>query len=498
MLVLPVSQIGHFLALGTRFVTLIGALACTSLTILPNDTFALDRQSFDDELAPWNLFSVEQDIHLGNESAIRIEEVVQLVKEPKLNEYFSRLGDRLASTLLQTQFAFSFKLIADESLHAFSFPGGPVYCTTGMMAAAESEAQLASLVAHQIAHIILRDTTSKASRMKRFRVRAAMVVASTGEKSLLESLGEIDLNLVPSSELMHFDTDSERRTVVLAAKLMAEAGFEPREADIFFQNLQIEHGEVAAFYLSRHPLLNIDDPTSSQALQEKATRVVSKRKFRRLRKQAAAIQVESEQLESLVNWRPPERKSITSSGSRITYLTSVYSFSYPAAWRQAKSTEPDRFLVTPKGDAVRLANGEDLVTAGIIAGLTAPENQTRSGQNGLLELVGEIRPGLTMIGGLEHVAVGSRTLKGIILEGLSPVSGEHEMAWMVSASLADRDFYLLMVAPASEFLQMQPEFDVILGSIEFSGHPVKGQMDVRGQDGIRSQDGTVIQPQVTE
>jgi len=498
MISLPIIQIGHFLALGVKFVTLVCAFACVSSTILPNNIFANSKQASDDAEA-WNLFSVGQDIQLGNESATRFEKAVQLVQDPKLNGYFAHLGDRLTSTLPQDSFPFSFKLVADGALHAFSFPGGPVYCTAGMMAAAESEAQLAGLVAHQIAHIILRDATSKASRMKRFRVRAAMVVASTGEKSLLESLEEIDLYLIPSSQLMHFDTDSERLAIALAAKLMVEAGYEPREADIFFRNLQINHGEVAAFYLSRHLLLNIDDPTSSQTFQGKTSRVVSKRKFRRLRNKAAAIQVESVQLESLVNWRPPERKKTASTGSRITYLTSSYSFSYPAAWRQANSIEPDRFQVSPKGDAVRLANGEDLVTAGVIAGVTDPVNhQAKPGKNGLLELVGKIRPGLAMVGELEHVAVDSRAFEGIILEGLSPVSGEREMAWMVRANLIGRVFYLLMVAPNSVFQQLQPEFDAILASINFSGHPLKGQMDVRSQDGVPSQDGTVIQPQVTE
>jgi len=493
-----IRRLRHFLSLGARYATLIGALACASTTLSLETTLAYGQQSSGNDAAGWNLFSVEQDIQLGNESAAHFEKAVQLVQNPKLNNYFKNLGSRLTSTLPQESFPFSFTLIADGSLHAFSFPGGPVYCTAGMMSAAENEAQLAGLIAHQMAHILLRDATSTASRMKRFRIRAAMVAASTGEKSLLDSLGEIDLYLTPGSVLMRFDTDSEQQVVALATKLMVEGGYDPLEAEVFFQNLQKKHGEMAALYLSRHPLLNIDALKSSQALQGKPYRVISKRKFRRLRSQAAAIQIESEQLESLVNWQPPERKSIASSGPRIIYLTNNYSLSYPAVWRQAKSTVPDRFQVTPKGDSVRLANGEDLVNTGVIAGMIDQSSDVHTGKNGLLELVGEIRPELTMIGGLEHETVDSQKFEGIALEGLSPVSGKREVAWMVRASLADRIFYLLMVAPANNFVQMQPEFDAILASIKFGGYPIKGQIDSRSQDGIHSQDGPVIQPQVTE
>jgi len=461
-------RIGHFLVLGGKYIILISALACASITALPGNAVTTEKQAPADDAAGWNLFSIEQDIQLGNESADRFEEAVQLVQDPKLNDYFNRLGDRLTSTLPQEHFPFSFRLIADGSLHAFSFPGGPVYCTAGMMAAAENEAQLAGLVAHQMAHIVLRDATSTASRMKRFRVRAAMAVASTGKKSLLDSLGEIGLYLTPGSELMRYDTESEIRATTLAAKLMAEAGYKPLEADIFFQNLQMKHDEMSEFYLARHPVLDLDDLATSQAMQGKPSRLVSKRKYRRLRKQAAAIQATSEQLEALVNWQPPEQEQVASAGPREIYIASSYSFSYPTAWKEVKSSGADKFQVTPKGGAVRLANGERMVTVGVIAGPIDPGKQTRPGKNRLLELVEEIRPGLTMVSGLERITTDSRPLEGMVLEGLSPVSGERETVWIVSARLADRVFYLLMVAPEKGFAQMQPEFDAILASIEFS------------------------------
>src|SRR5210317_526649 len=141
MILLPIGRISHSLVLSARYVMLIGVLTCAISTNL-SDAFALDKKASYDDSAGWNLFSVEQDIQLGNESAARFEAAIQLVQETRLNDYFSRLGKHLVATLPQPHFPFSFKLIADERLQAFSFPGGPVYCTAGMMAVAEHEAQL--------------------------------------------------------------------------------------------------------------------------------------------------------------------------------------------------------------------------------------------------------------------------------------------------------------------------------------------------------------------
>jgi predicted Zn-dependent protease len=83
-------------------------LTCLILTMMSEGSFAGDKQLSADDAASWNLFSVEQDTQLGKESASRFEEAIQLVQDPKLNNYFSRLGTQLASAIPQTRFPFSF------------------------------------------------------------------------------------------------------------------------------------------------------------------------------------------------------------------------------------------------------------------------------------------------------------------------------------------------------------------------------------------------------
>src|SRR5690606_35776117 len=105
------------------------------------------------ELKPgWNLFSKEQDVQLGREAAAEIEKQVAVVNDAQLNSYIRRIGERLAATPEAGGFPYTFEVVADKSINAFALPGGPTYVHTGLIAAAENEAQLAGVVAHEISH----------------------------------------------------------------------------------------------------------------------------------------------------------------------------------------------------------------------------------------------------------------------------------------------------------------------------------------------------------
>jgi len=484
MAMMQSGRISHFLAGGGRSIVLASFLLSASIETWSGNSVLSEIQVSIADTAGWNLFSVEQDMQLGSESAARLEENVLVVQESELSDFFDRLGARLSRSVRHEFPSLSYRLIADESLHAFAFPGGPLYCSTGMMAAAESEAQLAGLVAHLLAHIVLRDSTSKASLADRFRVRAAMAAASTGKKTLLTSLEEISLYLRPGSDLMRYDTDYEKRADWIAENLMVEAGYDPAAGQSFFKQLHDNHAERATFFLQRHPVQEIAASRGSPSVQGNSSPLVSKRKFRRLRKQAASIQRQNGGLESFVNWQPISEQAPVPSGPREVYLTSRYSVSYSAAWSQAKSSEKDLFQATPKGGAIRQAGGMRVVNTGVIAGTTALDDPIQAGRDQLVGQVAEIRPGLALIGKLEHAIPASKPLEGLVFRGKSPSSDEPEVVWAIGARLPDRMFFLLLIAPEKSFEELEPEFEKIIESVEFFAYPANGQVGVRGQEGF--------------
>src|ERR1041384_1096810 len=104
------------------------------------------------EIKPgFNLFSREQDIELGRESSKEAEKKLQLVQDsPQLESYVSQLGSRLAKLSDAPDYPYTFRVVADKSVNAFALPGGPIYVHTATISAAENEAQLAGVMAHEI------------------------------------------------------------------------------------------------------------------------------------------------------------------------------------------------------------------------------------------------------------------------------------------------------------------------------------------------------------
>src|SRR6266852_2908260 len=112
-----------------------------------------------------NFYSVEKEIALGKQLAEEVRRQSKLVDDPMIGEYVNRIGQNLVRNSDAT-IPFSFQVIEGEQLNAFAFPGGFVFVYTGLIEAAESEAELAGAMAHEIAHVAARHITRQETRGK--------------------------------------------------------------------------------------------------------------------------------------------------------------------------------------------------------------------------------------------------------------------------------------------------------------------------------------------
>src|SRR5690606_32776504 len=118
-----------------------------------------------DPLKPgFNQFSRDQDIDLGRQAAAEIKQQVDVVKNDTLQNYIRGLGLRLARQPEAEDYPYEFTLINEGSINAFALPGGPIFIHSGLLAAADTEAQLVGVMSHEIAHVALRHGTSQASK----------------------------------------------------------------------------------------------------------------------------------------------------------------------------------------------------------------------------------------------------------------------------------------------------------------------------------------------
>jgi len=93
----------------------------------------------------FNLFSKEQDVQLGQESAAQVRKQMTVIQDPVLTAYVTRVGKRLMASreAQESGFPFTFEVVADPSINAFALPGGPMFINTGLLRAVDNEAQLA-------------------------------------------------------------------------------------------------------------------------------------------------------------------------------------------------------------------------------------------------------------------------------------------------------------------------------------------------------------------
>ena len=103
--------------------------------------------------AGFNLFTPEQDVELGDESAGEITRQVVLLRDERANAYVQKLGEKIAAGAPGYRFPYRFVVVVSPEVNAFALPGGYVFINTGAIEAAHSEGELAGILAHEAIHV---------------------------------------------------------------------------------------------------------------------------------------------------------------------------------------------------------------------------------------------------------------------------------------------------------------------------------------------------------
>lgn len=227
----------------------------------------------------FNLFSKEQDVQLGRETAAEVRKQMTLANDPFLNEYVNRVGRRLVASqeAQESRFPFSFEVVADPSINAFALPGGPMFINTGLLKAVDNEAQLAGVMGHEMSHVILRHGTNQASKRNLIQLPAVLAAQMAGNSSMMGQLAQLGIGLGANSVFLKFSRSAESQADLMGSHLMAEAGYDPMEMARFFTKLSAQgggaRGEVAQFF-SDHP-----NPDNREKAIEQEARVLPQQKY---------------------------------------------------------------------------------------------------------------------------------------------------------------------------------------------------------------------------
>jgi len=227
----------------------------------------------------FNLFSKEQDVQLGEETAAQVRKQMTVISDPVLTAYVNRVGKRLVASQEATEsgFPFSFEVVADPSINAFALPGGHMFINTGLLRAVDSEAQLAGVMGHEMSHVILRHGTNQVSKANLIELPAALAAQMAGKGSMMAQLAQLGIGLGANSVLLKFSRNAESQADLMGSHLMSEAGYDPMEMAHFFNKLGSPGkgmaGNVAQF-MSDHP-----NPDNRERAIEQEARLLPQQKY---------------------------------------------------------------------------------------------------------------------------------------------------------------------------------------------------------------------------
>jgi len=422
-----------------------------------------------DPLKPgYNVYSKEQDIQLGQEAAAQIKQQANIVQNSALQEYVNRIGQRLASAPEADGYPYSFTVINEPGINAFALPGGPIFVHADLIEAADNEAQVAGVMAHEIAHVALRHGTNQASKSQLIQLPAVLAGAVIGDGSLLGQLGQLGLGLGVNSILLRYSRDAETEADALGARLMAEAGYNPIEMARFFEKLEAEGGSRAPQFLSSHP-----NPGNRMKAVEAEIQTLPQHQygfsvgsFQQMKTVAAKLpepkQRPQQQAASASAGPPP-----APTGGFQTYQADRFALAYPRGWETFGDRQSRVLTIAPRQGLVQTASGGVSLGYGAVLSYFTPNSRNLSAATN--ELIAQLRQANTSMRATGQRQVNVAGNPGLLtnMVSASPYGGT-ERDVVLTVMRPEGLFYMVFVSPEQSSAQLGDTFNQMLQSIRFN------------------------------
>lgn len=432
-----------------------------------------------------NFFSPEQDIEMGRQSAEQIMRETPMLNDQQISSYVSQLGAKLAAKAAGEKFPYQFRTVATREINAFALPGGYLFVNAGAIAAARNEGELAGVMAHEIAHAALRHGTSQASKQRIAQMGLGILgtLASSGEGGDLggavSAIGGLGANLM----FLRNGRTAEKQADLEGARILAEAGYDPRDMANFFKTLQAEGGQRTPEMLSDHPdpgnrieyilseIKNLPvsaNPvhTSPEFEQVKARltgqtpQMSATSQLRRIGKDPANLELGA---------RPPrpagQFKGVQSEDGS-------FALQVPANWDTLRANQSN-FIFAPKGAYGKMPGQSDdsmMVTHGIFVGvMEVRQGDLASATTAFIQRQLETNADFQPLGQMKETSLAGQQALAAAVAGPSAINGVAEVDVTYTTVTADgRMFYIITIAPEDEAEAYKAAFQQILRSLRLA------------------------------
>jgi predicted Zn-dependent protease len=181
------------------------------------------------------LVSEAQEIQMGQEAAKEVESTIGFVKDPALQAYVSRVGLELAARSQRPGLPWSFHVVEDPTPNAFALPGGPIFVTRGLMGLMNSEAELATVLGHEIGHVNARHSVTQISRGQLAQIGLVLGQILVPQTQALGGLASNGVQLL----FLKYSRDAERQADDLGFQYALADRYDVREMAKVFKALEL-------------------------------------------------------------------------------------------------------------------------------------------------------------------------------------------------------------------------------------------------------------------
>ncbi len=434
-----------------------------------------------------NSFSPQQDIQLGRKAATEAEQTLQLCNDPKVDAYLTRLGMELVEQLNtgDVKYPWEFHCVNDKAINSLALPGGFIFIDRGAIAAADYEAELAGIMAHELSHVALRHGTNQATKAQYAQLGAGILGVAGGifggtAGAAAAGIGQ----LAAGSVLLKYSRGAETQADVMGTQVLYDAGYDPRAMAAFFEKLGAESaGKNPPEFFSDHPnpdhrIDRVDQEVEKLGgVPEGAKR--DSQEFKAIKKEVAALPAPVKKQVAPGNSKgrngtlpAPGTVSVgTPSATMASVQVGNITMQYPDNWR--KYGKGNSVTVAPDGGIVDSGKGQAELAYGLSASVAHIEGQLpqaidplKAATQKLIESMQQENAGLETLREPREVTLNGERGLSTYLRNDSPVGGQ-ETDWLITVIRPEGLVYFVSVAPQQEFSRFQSTFEAILNRVRF-------------------------------
>ena len=397
-----------------------------------------------------NAFSPQQDIQIGHQAANEVEKKMPMCNDPKVDAYLTKIGQRLIQHLNThgIEYPWEFHCVNDKAVNAFALPGGFVFINRGAIEAADNEAQLAGVMAHELSHVAMRHGTNQATKAQYAQLGAGILGAAGsifGSAAGAAAAGAGQLTF--GSVLLHNSRSAETQADVMGTQVLYDSGYDPRAMAAFFENLNASaETKGPPEFFSDHPnpdhrIERVESEIRKLGGAPKGAQKDSA-EFEAIKREVAALPAPPKGKPTPPGTQPrgatggvnvplniPKPEAPSADVTPLRYAKA--SLTYPANWKNY--TKKNDLLLVPAGGIVDTGNGQGALAWGLIGGVAPARGSDplRDGTQKLIESLQKENEAMAIDQPPASISINGQAALSTYLHNDSPTGGS-EKDWLVT------------------------------------------------------------------